>query len=84
MYISSCILLLYTAFFSAANLQAEIMETDGFGDLGYYILAILFFFMGMGSIISTAAMNKLGTKGCMVLGGLGNMIWIVATIMPAH
>lgn len=60
------------------------MEEDGYGTLGYYILAVLFFCMGMGSLLSTAAMNKIGTRGCLLMGGLGNIIWICSTIMPAH
>lgn len=60
-YLSLCILLLYTAFNSAADLESEIMENDGFGHLGYYVLAVLYFFMGLGSLISTAVINKLGT-----------------------
>ena len=83
-YISFCILILYTAFMSAANLQTTIMEQDNFDQLGYYILAVLYFFTGMGSLMSTAAINRLGTKGCLVLGGFGNVIWIASTILPAY
>mmetsp|Transcript_34919 Transcript_34919/g.33965 ORF Transcript_34919/g.33965 Transcript_34919/m.33965 type:complete len:111 (-) Transcript_34919:1151-1483(-) len=83
-HISFSILLLYIAFDSAANLQAEIMEQDGYGDLGYFILAVLYFCMGMGSFFSTAVMNKLGTRACLIMGGVGNVVWICSGIMPAH
>jgi MFS family permease len=82
-YISACILVLYTAFNSSTNLQSEILDDDGYGNLGYYVLAVMYFFMGLGSIISTAVINKIGTKGCLCLGGVGNMIWIFITILPA-
>lgn len=39
--------------------------------------------MGMGSLMSTAAINKLGTVRCLIFGGLGNVIWIASTILPA-
>jgi hypothetical protein len=83
-YISFCILILYTAFMSASNLQTTIMEEDDYEELGYYILAVLYFFMGIGSLMSTGAINKLGTRGCLVLGGFGNVVWIASTILPAY
>lgn len=71
--ISLGILMLYIAFNSAANLQSLIMSDDGFGQLGFYILALLYFFMGIGSLISTAVINKFGTKVCLIIGGVGNV-----------
>jgi MFS family permease len=78
------ILILYTAFNSASNLQSLVMNEDGFGQLGFYILAVLYFFMGIGSLISTAIINRYGTKFCLILGGTGNTIWIVTMILVAH
>jgi MFS family permease len=60
------------------------METDGYESLGYYVLAVLYFSLGMGSLISTAAIKKLGSRKCFILGGIGNTIWIVANILPAY
>lgn len=82
-FISVCILLLYTAFNSTADLQSEIMKTDGYDELGFYVLAILYFFMGLGSLMSTAAINKFGTRGCLLLGGIGNTVMILCMIIPA-
>jgi hypothetical protein len=82
-YISVCILVLYTAFNSAADVESELMEKEGFGHLGYYVLAILYFFMGLGSIISTAAINKFGTRWCLVFGGIGCVISLIASLMGA-
>jgi hypothetical protein len=50
------------------------MEEDGFDKLGFFILAVVYFFMGIGSLVSNAAINKIGTKGCLVLGGNINLI----------
>jgi MFS family permease len=59
------------------------MNHDGFGQLGFYILAVLYFCMAVGSLISTAVINRIGTKVCMILGGLGNTAWILSSILAA-
>jgi len=40
--------------------------------------------MGCGSLMSTAIMHKLGTKTCLVVGGIGNVQWILSTILAAE
>lgn len=62
-------MLLYIAFNSSSNIQSKIMEEDGFDKLGFFILAVVYFFMGIGSLMSNAAINKFGTRGCLILGG---------------
>jgi hypothetical protein len=29
-------------------------------------------------------MKKLGSKGCFILGGVGNTFWIIINILPAY
>lgn len=70
------------AFNSTQNMMALIMAKNGFGNLGFYSLGVLYFSWGMGSMISTAVMNRLGFRMCMVMGGLGNCIWIYGSILP--
>jgi len=41
--------------------------------MGFYILAVLYLFMGIGSLVSTAIINKLGSRYCLIIGGLGNV-----------
>jgi MFS family permease len=93
--ISLGIMLLYIAFNSASNIQSKIMEEDGFDKLGFFILAVVYFFMGIGSLMSNAAINKFGTKGCLLFGGknflftkftlgIGVTLWIVSTIMVVY
>ena len=72
------ILFLYMAFNSANNLQSTLMKSAGFGAVGFYLLAFLFLMMGVGSLLSTAAINKLGTRWCLVFGGLGNTLYLLA------
>jgi MFS family permease len=60
------------------------MEKNGFETLGYYILAVLYLFMGIGSILSTAIINKFGTRFCLVMGGFGNVQWILSTLLAVY
>lgn len=39
--------------------------------------------MGIGSILSTAINNKMGVKFCLMLGGAGNIVWILTTVLAA-
>jgi hypothetical protein len=75
------ILMLYMAFNSASNIQTEIYDSVGFGNLGFYILAVVYFFTGIGSLMSTAMINKYGTRVALVLGGIGNTLWIMSTLL---
>ena len=52
------------------------MDEDGFGSLGFFVLGVLYFFMGIGSLLSTAAINKFGTKKCLMIGGFGTIFYI--------
>ncbi|CDW89920.1 major facilitator superfamily protein [Stylonychia lemnae] len=78
------IFLTYSAFNSSQNLQSLVMQEDGFGQMGYHILATLYLFMGLGSIFSTAIINKFGSRKCMMMGGLGNAQWIFTTILATE
>ena len=66
------------AFNSTNNLQSTLMNEAGFDKVGFYLLGFLFFMMGIGSLMSTAAINKFGTKMCLVFGGIGNLLYILA------
>ena len=80
-YISACTLTLYIAFNSAANLQSQMMEDNGFDQFGFYILSVLYLFMGIGSLLSTAAIKLFGTKACLMTGGLSCTLWIVSMVL---
>jgi hypothetical protein len=59
------------------------MATDGLGKLGYYSLAALYGACGLGSLISTALVNKIGIKLSLFFGGITVAIWVFSTIFPA-
>ena len=80
-YLAVAIMILYMAFNSSSNIQSEILEHNGFGQLGYFILAVTYLFIGVGSLISTAMINKYGTRKSLILGGIGVTIWILSTLL---
>jgi len=43
------------------------MRDNGFGDLGFYTLGLMFFFMGLFSFLSAPIIHKLGEKGAFSL-----------------
>ena len=60
------------------------MEENGFDSLGFYILAVLYLFTGLGSLVSTAVINKFGTRFCLIMGGIGNIQWILSTLLAIY
>lgn len=70
------------AFNSANNLESSILEEDGFGNSGYLILAVLYLSMGVGSLLAAPVIKAIGTKWCLIFGGIGSVIPILATILP--
>ena len=61
-----------------------VLEQDGYHDLGYYILAVLYLSIAFGSLISTAINKKLGTYKCLILGGFGHFSFVFASTVPAY
>ena len=59
------------AFNSALNVDTSILHVDGLGHFGFIVVAVLYISMGVGGIISSGVINKLGTRACLVLGGFG-------------
>jgi MFS family permease len=82
-YLAFGILCLYIAFNSSNNIESEIMNNDGFGDSGFLILGVIYLSMGIGSLISTALINKFGTRFCLFVGGIGCITRILITVIPA-
>jgi hypothetical protein len=59
------------------------MLTDGLGNLGFYSLAALYGCCGLGSLVSTAIVKKLGIKINLFFGGIGTTFWVFSTIFAA-
>ena len=59
------------------------MITDGFGELGFYSLAVLYTFVVLGSLLSAAILNIIGIKPCLLIGGVAISLWAISSIFPA-
>lgn len=81
-YLSLGIILLYMAFNSTNNIESSILEDNDYGDLGFVMLAVLYISMGVGSLLSAAVIKKFGTRWCLIMGGIGTIIPILATLLP--
>lgn len=68
--ISLRFLLLFSAYFSAANLAVKTMQDAGFENLGFYSMAILYLVFSISCFFSTAIVNKLGRKPALFFGSL--------------
>jgi MFS family permease len=82
-YLAFGILCLYIAFNSSNNIESELMNHDGFEDAGFLILGVIYLSMGIGSLMSTALINKFGTRLCLFIGGIGCITRILITVIPA-
>ena len=60
-----------------------VLRNDGLQNLGFYILAVLYFSICVSSVMSTALLKKLGVYKCLVFGGLGHFSFVFANIFPA-
>ncbi len=76
-------MMLFIAFNSAANLSAQTMKNNGFGGLGFYTMAMLYFVFSFCSFFSTAFVNKLGLKLSLFIGGLCYTFWVFCFLAPA-
>lgn len=60
------------------------MKDYGYGELGFYNIAVLFLFYGIGSFFSTATINKMGIKFGLVVGAICKSMWVLACVVPAY
>lgn len=60
------------------------MKQFGYGNLGFYIVAIQFFIYGTTSLFSTAVINKIGIKFSLVMGGFCKSLWVLSCVIPAY
>lgn len=74
---------MYIAASSSSNILSTTMATDGYDQLGFYSLAVVALSMGIGSVVSTAVMNVIGEKACLVIGGLTVSASLFVLVIPA-
>ena len=59
------------------------LEDDGFGKLGFYSNAIIYFGIGLGCLVSTGIMSKIGEIKSMVLGSFMCVPFMATFLIPA-
>ena len=73
-------LLLYTAYFSTANVLSLVLQQNGYGSLGFYSVGMVYISWGIGGIFSTTIVKRLGPKLSIFLGSFSNAVWIFSHI----
>lgn len=48
------------------------------GKLGFWAIGVMYLSIGVGSMLSTVAMNKMGEIKCMAIGSIVNTPWILS------
>jgi len=77
-------LILFIAYNSAINLQATVMQQSGFGQLGFYNLALVSVVCGIACPSASYLIEKLGgVSRSLVVGAIGNALFIAASVLPA-
>ena len=59
------------------------MQENGYGQLGFYNLAIVSAICGIFNLLSSAIIRRLGIKTSLVLAAIGNGLFILCSALPA-
>ena len=62
--------LLYTVFKTAHNLAPQVLDDLGFGNMGFYSLAVVYMMFSLGSLIAASIVNMLGERFSIVSGSI--------------
>ena len=63
-------LLLFSVFLTSQNLAAEVLDSLGFGNLGFYSLAVLYFVFAFSCFIATPIVNRCGERFSLTTGSM--------------
>lgn len=77
-------LILFIAYNSAINLQATVMQQSGFGQLGFYSLALVSLMCGFSSLSASFIIKKVGgVSRSLLIGALASAVFILVSVLPA-
>jgi fucose permease len=74
---------LFVALNSTQNIQTQMLEDDGFGKLGLYSNAFIYLGVGIGSLISTFVIQRIGEIRGMVLGSFLCVPFMATFLLPS-
>ena len=63
-------MILYIPNQTIQQLMSQILMVDGFGDLGFYTLGILYLAQMIGAVVATKITSSIGIAKTLVLGGV--------------
>jgi len=66
------------------NLTSTVMEDDGLGSFGFYILGTINFFATFSSFLSTATIKKMGLYTSFFVASMCHFTFVLASILPAY
>ena len=84
MFISLGCFVLFTACNTTQNLLSKVLDDDGFGKLGYYSLALFYFFFGVTSLLAGPTIKAIGNRWALTVGALTYTIYTAIQIMPVE
>ena len=68
---------------SIQNIQSQMLEDNGFDKLGFYSNAILYLALGIGSLVSSWVLKKIGEANSMGIGCLMSVFFMASFIFPS-
>eukprot|EP00347_Sterkiella_histriomuscorum_P002200 403369080 len=76
LWISICFFVLFLAFSASANVASKALRECGFQNLGFYSLAMIYFFFGISSFITPLIVRRIKPKYCVMIASTAYGIWI--------
>ena len=77
--------LLFIAFNTCQNLSSQVLKEDGFNNLGFTSLAVLYLVFSVASFFSTAIVNKIGyVQVALSSGSFCYTFWILCFLLPSY
>ena len=83
MILSTGFLLLFCVFMTAQNLASQVLDDLGFGNLGFYSLAVLYFIFAFSCFIATPIVNKCGERFSMTVGSMCYTFYTASFILAS-
>jgi DMSO/TMAO reductase YedYZ heme-binding membrane subunit len=78
-------LILFTAFNTCQNFATKVLEDDGFGNLGFANLAVLYLVFAFSSFFASAVVSKVNRINvALSLGAFCYTFWIVCFLLPSY
>lgn len=81
-HVAVCFFGIYTAVYSAQNLQSTIFDHAGYGSLGLISNAVAYVGQGIGSVYCVYFINKIGDVKAMAWGSVMSLPFIAALLQP--